>query len=177
MQLWNVPKKESGFTLVEMLAAAVVVGILTALATPSLTGMLHRSRITDGTAKIVGAIKEAQKLAVRNSRACSIDSAPNGSGVFVVQTAAGSNPCLSDIRELHESLTVASSDAVTQISISSKGNIDYTNGGANPTAVSPREFTISHDVLTTNDRCVRIEGIFGNVESGLVINGVCDTDL
>lgn len=177
MSLWNVPKKESGFTLVEMLAVTIIVGVVSAIAVPNLLGQLYKARITDGVASIKGAIEEAKKQAVRNSRSCSITIADNGAGRFTIQTTAGSNQCLLENRTLPEDVTVAISDSVDEITINSKGNIDYTNGGAD-TSSSPREFTVSHSNLgTSNEKCVRLEGLFGDVQTGIVQGGTCNTNL
>ena len=60
MLLYDVLKKSNkGFTLVEMIAAVIIVGIIAALAAPNLLGMLNQARVKDGLGQVEGAIREA----------------------------------------------------------------------------------------------------------------------
>ena len=175
MQRWNV-RRERGFTLVEMMAVTIIIGVVAAIAVPNLLGLLYKARITDGVAMIEGAIKEAQRQAIRNSRSCSIQFTTNGAGRTVIQNSA--NQCLIENRVLPEGVEVTDDiNATRTIQISSKGNIantaDYTTSGT-------RNFwtiNVSHDVLSNSDKCVTVEGLFGDVQTGIVLNGTCTTNL
>lgn len=57
-------KKFSGFTLLELLFAIAMVGILAALALPAFDGSISRARITSNTNQMVGAINLARAEAV-----------------------------------------------------------------------------------------------------------------
>ena len=46
MLLFNAYKKDQGFTLIEMLAVIMIVGILSAIAAPGLLGMLNRNKVS-----------------------------------------------------------------------------------------------------------------------------------
>ena len=65
-------KGDRGVTITEMLLAVIVVGILTAITTPSLIGLFNQNRVRDGFAQVKGAIKESQRLAMRRGRRCKI---------------------------------------------------------------------------------------------------------
>ena len=176
MQLWNAPKKNRGFTLVEMLAAAVVVSIVAAVAVPNLLGLIYKSNITDGVTDIEGAMKEAQRQAIRFSQSCVIEITLNG-GKYVVRpdpaVGGNNNRCLLEQRVLSEGVTVTFDPNIDTVSISSKGSFDYTDPG-NPTATN-RTITVSHNSISTQ-KCLRIEGLFGDIQTGIVQGGVCDTN-
>ena len=59
----SVSKAETGFTLVEMLVTVVIVGILAAIASPSLIGLLERQRLASASDQVYQAIRQAQSKA------------------------------------------------------------------------------------------------------------------
>ena len=176
MQLWNVPKKDRGFTLVEMLAAAGIISVLAAVAVPNLLGAIYKSNLSDGVAKIEGAIKEAQRQAIRNSRSCSIEITTNFGGKAVVQNQ-GTDNCLLETRVLTEDITVTNNTANStflEIDISSKGNIGNTSEYV-PPDTGNWTIVVSHNNIPTQ-KCVRVEGLFGDIQTGIFQGGVCDTN-
>ena len=100
-------QSNKGFTLIEMLTAVIIVGVLAAIAAPNLLGMLNQTRVKDGLGQVEGAIREAQKLAIRRGRSCSIVFTTNGTGNSIVQVAPGFNGCLLNTRELSDSVSFA----------------------------------------------------------------------
>ena len=66
-------KSDCGFTLIELASVVVIIGIITAIAAPNLLGMLNRYRVDRATATLVGAIKEAQRQAMRQGKLCRIN--------------------------------------------------------------------------------------------------------
>lgn len=157
MQHWNVLKKDSGFTLVEMLAVTVIIGIVAAVAVPNLLGLLYKARISDGVASIEGAMKEAQRQAIRLSRTCNIQLTTNASGQAIVQPATGTanNGCLLEQRVLPEGVTTTD-NFTGNMFYSSKGNI----GAAGDWIIR-----VSHNNVS-QDKCLAISGIFGDIKTG-----------
>ena len=181
MKHWNVLKKDKGFTLTEILVVAVIFGVLSAVAVPNLLGLIYNARVTDGVATIEGALKEAKAQAIRNSQTCVIDVVTNASGNYVVQPStraglpANNSQCLLQTRELPEGVVVNINPAA-MITFSGKGNADYIdldNPAATPTN---RTYTVSHNNISTS-KCVYIEGLFGDVKTGIVQGGNCNTNL
>ena len=180
MQHWNVPKQDSGFTLIEMLAVTIIIGIVAAVAVPNLLGLLNNARVTDGVADVEGAIKEAKRQAIRFSQRCVIEIATTtGSDpraiVRPAPTVGGNNNrCLLEQRVLPEGVVVTD-DIPNTIEISSKGNIgntsDYTPPGNGNWTI-----TVSHNNAGTS-KCLRVEGLFGDVQTGIIQGGVCNTNL
>ncbi|NJL51996.1 MAG: type II secretion system protein [Hydrococcus sp. SU_1_0] len=72
MLLYNARKSSSGFTLIEMLVVFIIVGVIAAIAAPNFLGLLNQSRVKDGLAQVEGAVKEAQRQAMRRGKPCKV---------------------------------------------------------------------------------------------------------
>ncbi len=165
MLLYDVLKKSNkGFTLVEMIAAVVIVGIIASLAAPNLLGMLYQTRVKDGLGQVEGAIREAQRLAIRRGQPCTIVFTTNSSGDSVVQPAAGFNGCLLSNRELPDSVffSLLDSGTLTTINSSNEETLSFSSKG-NPD--DEKLMVISHTQNPTQ-KCVQIEGLLGSILSG-----------
>lgn len=68
----NVRKWNQGITLPEILAVVVIVGILAAISLPSFLSWLNDRRVRDALVKVEGAMKEAQREAIRQGRTCGL---------------------------------------------------------------------------------------------------------
>jgi len=179
MKLWNVPKQNDGFTLIEVVAVTVIIGIVGAIAVPNVLGQLNKSRISNGVAQIEGAFKEAQRQATSRRQSCTIQIG-EVAGVVTIQNSVGN--CLLETRELDAGINVANNtgNATLAIQFSAKGNIGNT---ANYVPANTGNWTIavSHDDINS-PKCLRIEGLFGDIQKGVNPTGagqtlVCNTTL
>ncbi|NCS06088.1 MAG: prepilin-type N-terminal cleavage/methylation domain-containing protein [Microcystis aeruginosa G13-07] len=78
MRRLNVHKNQ-GFTLLEILIALAITGILAALTGPNLLAWLNRNTVQEATDSIQSALQDAQKQAMRRGRICTINFT-NGTG-------------------------------------------------------------------------------------------------
>ena len=78
MRRLNVHKNQ-GFTLLEILVALAITGILAALTGPNLLAWLNRNKVQEATDSIQSALQDAQKQAMRRGRICTINFT-NGTG-------------------------------------------------------------------------------------------------
>ena len=110
---------DRGFTLTELLIALVVVGIIAAIASPNFIGLLERIRVNNSLEQLLGAIRETQRLAMRQGKRCRININPSTN----VLSATPSN-CLLNTRKIDENVIVRTnlSGATPNISFSHKGN-------------------------------------------------------
>lgn len=112
-------KPESGFSLVEMLAVLVIVGILVAIAAPNLIGILRRNQVNAALDKLHGAIKETQRQAIRQGRLCRIN-------INLSNNKLTGNPtnCLLNDRQIDDNLIIRTNLSGTppNISFSHKGS-------------------------------------------------------
>lgn len=78
-------RNSQGFTLIEILVIVAIIGILTAIATPSFFSLLSRKRVDDALTKVQGSLQEAQTEAIRKSRTCTV-SVPEGNNVTLTSS-------------------------------------------------------------------------------------------
>ncbi|MBC1192204.1 prepilin-type N-terminal cleavage/methylation domain-containing protein [Microcystis aeruginosa CS-558/01A06] len=65
--------KNQGFTLLEILVALAIAGILAALTGPNLLAWLNRNKVQEATDSIQSALRDAQRQAIRLGRICTIN--------------------------------------------------------------------------------------------------------
>ena len=65
-------KSDRGFTLIELAVVFTIIGIFAAISVPNLLGLLNRYQVNQATETLVGAIKEAQRQAIRQGKLCKI---------------------------------------------------------------------------------------------------------
>jgi prepilin-type N-terminal cleavage/methylation domain-containing protein len=71
--------KNQGFTLLEILVALAIAGILAALTGPNLLAWLNSNKVQEATDSIQSALEDAQRQAIRLGRICTINFT-NGTG-------------------------------------------------------------------------------------------------
>lgn len=151
---WRVRKFNSGFTLIEMLATIVVIGIIAAIAAPNFLGLLNRNRVNEAARQVEGALREAQRQALRRGKQCSI----NINETNKIISNPTTNGCLLSSRNLNNSIQLDSSR--TTITFSGKGNI--TIDGSNPTPV----LVVSMSNGTDLQRCVVLDNVLASLRTG-----------
>ena len=158
MLLCRVRKYDSGFTLLEMITTVIIVGVVAAIAAPNLLGLLNRNRVNEAVRQIEGALKEAQKQAIRNGTSCSItiDTANN-----LITNPSGGNGCLLSTRSIDDSIQLDSSR--TTIAFSGKGNITIDNSNA---ALRTPVLVASMNSGTDQQGCVVMENSLGAIRTG-----------
>lgn len=164
MSLYNVRKSNSGFTLVELLMTLIIIGVIAALTAPSFLGLMSRNRVNQAALKVEGALKEAQRQAVRRGQRCSIivdtDNTGTPGEIGIMNPPNGcllSNRIL-DNNDLNTGIQLNTNTPATGFQFSGKGNID--GNFANPVIV------VSMPNRTSQRKCVVLDGFFGVLRSG-----------
>ena len=172
MLLYNALKKrDRGFTLIEMLVTIIIIGVIASLAAPNFLGLLNQSRVKDGLAQVEGAIKEAQRQAIRRGKTCKIKFVTktiDGKSRQTINVVAGNDPgeivglasdfydgCLLNERILPVDVSV-NPGTITKIAFSAKGNTRSDSEGI---------IRIFHP-QTTTEKCLQIKGLLGNILTG-----------
>lgn len=77
--------KQFGFTLMELLVATLMIGIMAAISAPGMIGFVNRSKVTSAHGELQGALNEIQREAIKRSTNCSVTlPATNSSGTFSI---------------------------------------------------------------------------------------------
>ena len=119
MQNKGYSQSDRGFTLLELAIVLFIISIVAAISLPNFVGLLGRVRVNTSLDRLVGAIKETQRQAMRLSKSCRITINPNTNEV-----SATSNDCLLNEREIDESINIRTnlSGGVPNIYFSHKGS-------------------------------------------------------
>ena len=110
----------SGFTLIETLVTAVIIGIIAAIAAPNLLGLFSHNRVKEAIATINGAIKETQRQAIRQGKQCEVK-------INKTTNIISGDPtdCLLKQREINDSIEIRATNSLgnpeASISFSAKG--------------------------------------------------------
>ena len=117
--LRQIKKGDRGFTLIELAVVSVIIGIIAAIAAPNLLGLLNRYRVNRATETLVGAIKEAQKQAMRQGKLCRVNINPANNTI----TGTPAN-CLLNNRKIEDSITIRTNirGTIPNISFSFRGS-------------------------------------------------------
>ena len=98
MRRLNVHHKNQGFTLLEILVALAITGILAALTGPNLSAWLNSNKVQEATDSIQLALENTQGQAMRRGRSCTINfTNPTGTNPTVYsQITASEEDCLKE---------------------------------------------------------------------------------
>lgn len=160
MLLSTARKSNKGFTLIEMLIIVAVIGILAAISAPSFLAWLNRKKVEDSLVQVQGALKVAQREAIRKSTTCTV----------TLSTSSVTSPCLvTGDRTLPTGVELSTDISLSKITYSFRGNT--ANGGTTVLRMP--------DGSTSEQRClVTSVGVglmrTGNY-SGTFPGGTCNT--
>ncbi len=144
-------QSDRGFTLIELMVAIIIVGIIAAIASPNFIGLLSRIKINNALEELLGAIKETQRLAMRSGNNCRINIDPNTNILN-----ATTNECSLNTRKIDEDITIRTnlSGSTPNISFSQKG-----------TTTKAGTIVLSSD-LTNTQKCFVISLGLGIMRTG-----------
>jgi type II secretory pathway pseudopilin PulG len=158
---------QSGFTLIENLIIAVVIGIFAVMTLPSFLAFLNRIKLDHAIAEVQGALQEAQREAIRRSQPCTVTLD------FAAREITG--PCLiTGTRTLPEEVTMAtnltSSGTSNQVQITFGilgGSVFDVETEITPPPTDPVGKIVFHLAETDENKpCLAISNTLGLTRSG-----------
>ncbi|MEM9272270.1 MAG: type II secretion system protein [Cyanobacteria bacterium P01_F01_bin.143] len=186
MKLYSNKTKNHGFTLIEMLATMIILGVIAAIAAPNLLGMIRRQQVNNAITIINGAVKETQRQAIRQAVSCDLTI----NTVAETITATPTNPasdaiCLSEVRSItndginNDSLDVRNNlNTPDTIRFSAKGNT--TSGGtiivSSEETLDQRCFVISNGLGITRTGIWNPTSPTGGPADKIGFDGSCDSN-
>lgn len=162
----NLPDNK-GFTLIEMLAVTLVIGVIAAIAAPNLFALMNQNIVRQGLTQLEGAIREGQKQANREGESCTVT-------IDAVNNQI-TGDCLLSNRDLNDNIIIATNvdnnGTANQfdITFSSKGNVVGLTV-ATPPPLNEAMFIVFMANGTDARRCLVISGVLGNMRNGTYDN-------
>lgn len=112
-------KGNDGLTLIELLATATIIGIISSLSAPNILGYFNHNRVIGSISQLNGAIKETQRQAIRSGIQCRVFIDPSTNRI-------NANPpnCLLEERTIDNNISIRTnlSGSPPSIIFSSKGS-------------------------------------------------------
>lgn len=163
MQRLNAPSSK-GFTLPEMLAVVVIIGILAAIFVPSFLAWLNNQRIKDALVKVEGTFKEAQREAIRNGKNCSFTVSSSG-GVTTLADTDPTNRCLITGPRVVKNDLGAFLGPNIEVRNSGGASFSFQNDGQ--TGFNSTTFVVAIPNSGSQQRCLVIAGGIGIMRTGI----------
>jgi type II secretory pathway pseudopilin PulG len=146
-----------GFTLDQLITATAIMGILSAIAVPSLNGMFRRQTIEQAVAVVEATMREAQRQAMRNSTSCNV---VFGTDTVATACADGS---INRTETLPENVTMTNTftvPAANTAQFSFRGTVSGLGA-------------VQLAMAGSTSRCVNVGTIIGAIRNGTVNGGNC----
>lgn len=153
--------KNQGWTLIEIAAVTVMVGVLAVIATPTMINLQARNNLKDAQNQVKAAIQEAQQIAIRRGNTCEIRFTPTGVTAVTATTGCVPNPVT---LRTDMSLEWRNGDSGT---FTSTGNRDlaFSHRG-NPDNGSNLWLVLKYPSLTPEQKCIVMSAGLGIMRSG-----------
>jgi prepilin-type N-terminal cleavage/methylation domain-containing protein len=171
------PVHNQGWTLIEIAVVAVITGILSSLAIPSMMGMMGRSSLQSTADQVKEAFQEAQRAAIRNGSACTVNFASMGMGITGSPAGCITSPVTltSGMNLTANTRPFSTSSTITPVGLPSSVLFSYKGNPGNSTNDFANLTVILASTKTTEQRCVVIAAGIGIMRSGTYTNNTCST--
>jgi prepilin-type N-terminal cleavage/methylation domain-containing protein len=167
--------RDRGYSLIEVLVVMSVIGILATISVPNFIGLYNQYKVQEGFETVKGAIKEAQRQAMRRGRRCriQIDETNRTIKVKSPDVYGSYEGCLLSDRNLPNGVEVKTNYSTPVITFSPRGNTN-----------SAGTIVVYNSQNNSHKKCLAISlglgiirsGDYTGDVSGSVSAGNCQTD-
>ncbi|MDB9372704.1 prepilin-type N-terminal cleavage/methylation domain-containing protein [Nodularia sphaerocarpa] len=137
-------QQDAGFTMLEMIAVAIIVGILAAIVAPGWLGFVNRQRVNKANDAVLSALLQAHREAQRNGLDYSVSFRTDNNDIPQVAVYQGATP--SNWRNLGEGLGIQPDKIAILTNLTATNETD-TDGALNLTYNLTGTKTITFDYL------------------------------
>ena len=178
--------KQEGFTLIEILVAIIIIGIMAAITGPGMLGFFARSKVSSAQSELQGILQEAQRSSIRSSVNCSLTfpatdskSADGTNGVLTISASPAScmpagSVSLEEVQVRHNATSVhASYNGTTQLTAEL---FDF-KGSTDDFISSELVFVISNEDNESFQKCIVVSDGLGLIRMGNYPNSETTVDV
>jgi prepilin-type N-terminal cleavage/methylation domain-containing protein len=177
----NTSSKPQGFTLIELMLVVTLMGLTTVLGLNGYYRFMNDARLNSGGKAIAGWLDQVRRMAIQNSKTCTIEINP-AAGTLA---AASTNIC-GNINPFNLEEQVGQGDAVQLCAASTDPTQTFTpcsSNQGNPAIsvqFSPRGTTPTNTLIElrsakqSHNRCIAVLSPLGLIRLGRVLNNRCD---
>ena len=163
------PNQNAGFTLIELVITVAIIGIIAAIAAPSMQTQIQQARVKDGINVLETAIKEARTQAIIMQRPTRLvltnTSADKRATIYFVKKATSDPDEKIADYVLNKDLTITTSPALTAISFSANKKAFQGQNADTKDGVMNGKFSVCYGGATVNKYSVAIDAN-SNINSG-----------
>ena len=163
------PNQNAGFTLIELVITVAIIGIIAAIAAPSMQTQIQQARVKDGINVLETAIKEARTQAIIMQRPTRLvltnTSADKRATIYFVKKATSDPDEQIANYVLNKDLTITTSPALTAISFSANKKAFQGQNADKNDVVLNGKFSVCYGGATVNKYSVAIDAN-SNINSG-----------
>jgi len=149
MQHINVnQKQQQGFTLLEMITVAIIVGILAAISAPNFLTLLRRNEFRQTATQFEGILQKSQREAIRTSESCEVDiDPPPNKDEYPTVNSCIDNITLSNVDTVEFGDSASEVDDNFSIEYGFRGNTNFNN---NPIRLCSEQGNITRELTISS---------------------------
>lgn len=170
------PASNSGFTIIEMMVAVVILGIASSIAIANLQQVWEREQVIAAGNELVGWLEQARRAGIAGP-SCTVTFssgavAQNGTLAQVANNSTGRCSTIQPLllSGLTSNHSITATPSVASLTFTIRGTVSLASGSGN-------QRVLLASTQSGYARCVAIDNLLGNIALGRPSGNICDTTL